>query len=41
MSDYNRGRVVVYNTVQMYRHDRLAYLEAMDARAEEGGICAA
>ena len=37
MSDYNRGRVVVYNTVQMYRHDRLAYLEAMDARAEEGG----
>ena len=36
MSDYNRGRVVVYNTVQMYRHDRLAYLEAMDARAEEG-----
>ena len=37
MSDYNRDRVVVYNTVQMYRHDRLAYLEAMAARAEEGG----
>ena len=37
MSDYNRERVVVYNTVQMYRHDRLAYLEAMAARAEEGG----
>ena len=37
MSDYNRDRVVVYNTVQMYRHDRLAYLEAMAARADEGG----
>ena len=37
MSDYNRDRVVVYNTVQMYRHDRLAYLEAMAGRAEEGG----
>ena len=37
MSDYNRERVVVYNTAQMYRHDRLAYLAAMAARAEEGG----
>ena len=37
MSDYNRDRVVVYNTVQMYRHDRLAYLEDMAIRAEEGG----
>ena len=37
MSDYNRDRVVVYNTAQMYRHDRLAYLAAMAARAEEGG----
>ena len=37
MSDYNRDRVVVYNTVQMYRHDRLAYLAAMAARADEGG----
>ena len=37
MSDYNRDRVVVYNTVQMYRHDRLAYLKAMVARAEEAG----
>ena len=37
MSDYNRDRVVVYTTVQMYRHDRLAYLKAMASRAEEGG----
>ena len=37
MSDYNRDKVVVFNTVQMYRHDRLAYLKAMAARADEGG----
>ena len=37
MSDYNRDKVVVFNTVQMYRHDRLAYLNAMAARADEGG----
>ena len=37
MSDYNRDRVVVFNTVQMYRHNRLAYLESMAARADEGG----
>ena len=37
MSDYNRDRVVVYNTVQLYRHDRLVYLENMALRAEEGG----
>ena len=40
MSDYNRDQVVVYNTVQMYRHDRLAYLEAMADRAAEGGYLA-
>ena len=40
MSDYNRDRVVVYNTVQMYRHDRLAYLESMADRAAEGGYLA-
>lgn len=37
MSDYNREQVVVYTTAQMYRHDRLAYLEGMAERAEEGG----
>ncbi len=29
MDEYNRGRVVVYNTVQHYRHDRLAFLKDM------------
>lgn len=37
MSDYNRETAVVFNTVQMYRHDRLAYLKAMAERANEGG----
>ena len=37
MSDYNRETAVVFNTVQMYRHDRLAYLKAMVERANDGG----
>ena len=37
MSDYNRGQVVVFNTAQMYRHDRLDYLADMLDRAQEGG----
>jgi proline dehydrogenase len=37
MSDYNREKAVVFNTVQMYRHDRLAYLKAMAERADAGG----
>lgn len=28
MDKYNKGRVVVYNTIQLYRHDRLAFLKA-------------
>lgn len=27
MRKYNKKRAIVYNTLQMYRHDRLAYLE--------------
>jgi proline dehydrogenase len=27
MDDYNKDRVVIYNTIQMYRHDRLAFLK--------------
>jgi proline dehydrogenase len=27
MRKYNKDRAIVYNTLQMYRHDRLAYLE--------------
>jgi proline dehydrogenase len=29
MAEYNRGRVSVYNTVQLYRHDRLSFLKDM------------
>lgn len=28
MDEYNKGRIVVYNTIQLYRHDRLAFLKA-------------
>jgi proline dehydrogenase len=27
MDHYNKGKVVVYNTLQLYRHDRLAFLK--------------
>ena len=37
MARYNRDRAIVFNTVQLYRHDRLAYLRAAYARAVEGG----
>ena len=37
MSDQNKERVVVYNTVQLYRHDKLGYLKDMASRADEGG----
>jgi len=34
---YNKERVVVYNTVQMYRTDRLAFMQQELALAETGG----
>lgn len=34
MQKYNKGRVVVYNTIQLYRHDRLAFLRASAATAQ-------
>lgn len=37
MQEFNRDTPVVYNTVQMYRADRLAYLKACHARAKAGG----
>jgi proline dehydrogenase len=37
MAKYNRERAIVYNTVQLYRHDRLAFLKASHAKALEGG----
>ena len=35
MDEYNKGRVVVYNTIQLYRHDRLAFLKASYEAAME------
>lgn len=35
MDEYNKGRVVVYNTIQLYRHDRLAFLKASHEAATE------
>jgi proline dehydrogenase len=37
MERYNTDKVVVYNTFQMYRHDRLAFLEKSYNRAIEKG----
>ncbi len=38
MQRHNRGRALIYNTVQLYRHDRLAYLRALHARAKAEGL---
>ena len=36
---YNRGRVVVYNTIQLYRHDRLAFMkDSAEAAKQKGAI---
>ena len=37
MERYNRQKAIVYNTLQMYRHDRLDFLEKALAAAEKGG----
>jgi proline dehydrogenase len=37
MVKYNTKRALVWNTLQMYRHDRLAYLKEMHAKAEREG----
>ncbi|WP_346238884.1 proline dehydrogenase family protein [Niabella insulamsoli] len=37
MDSFNRGKAVIYNTVQHYRHDRLRFLtDCADAAAERG-----
>lgn len=36
MARYNTTAAVIYQTVQMYRHDRLAYLKQLIAKATEG-----
>lgn len=40
MEKYNRDRAVVYNTVQLYRHDRLQFLHNTIAIAREKGFYA-
>ncbi|PIB31976.1 proline dehydrogenase [Gaetbulibacter sp. 5U11] len=37
MKVYNTDKPIVYNTLQTYRHDRLAYLKASHERAKSGG----
>ena len=37
MARYNRRRIIVHNTFQLYRHDRLAFLKASHERARAGG----
>lgn len=38
MRRYNRESVIVYNTLQMYRHDRLQYLKQLHERARRDGF---
>ena len=37
MKVYNTDNTIVYNTLQTYRHDRLAFLKASHERAKSGG----
>lgn len=38
MCEYNTQRAIIYNTVQMYRHDRLAFLKKQAEAAQSQGI---
>ncbi|MBL7922739.1 MAG: proline dehydrogenase family protein, partial [Bacteroidia bacterium] len=37
MERYNKNKPVIYNTLQMYRHDRLEFLKESHRKALEGG----
>lgn len=37
MALHNRGRAIVHNTLQLYRHDRLEHLHGAHTRAARGG----
>ncbi|MEM7372131.1 MAG: proline dehydrogenase family protein [Bacteroidota bacterium] len=37
MQTYNQEKALIYTTVQLYRHDRLAYLERLIADSQEQG----
>ena len=37
MDEYNKEKIIIYNTIQLYRHDRLAFLKlALEAAIEKG-----
>ncbi|MBP9709007.1 MAG: proline dehydrogenase family protein [Oligoflexales bacterium] len=38
MIKYNKEQAVVYNTIQLYRHDRLAYLQALYAETVKNAV---
>lgn len=38
MEKYNKQKAIIYNTVQMYRHDRLAYIKEAHERSKDGGF---
>ncbi|MFT6167690.1 MAG: proline dehydrogenase [Vicingaceae bacterium] len=38
MTRYNLEKPIIYNTAQMYRHDRLAYIKNLYKQAEEGNF---
>lgn len=35
METYNKEKPIVFNTLQMYRHDRMSYLKALNERADK------
>ncbi|WP_405567601.1 proline dehydrogenase family protein [Polaribacter sp. Asnod6-C07] len=38
MATYNKEKAIVFNTLQMYRHDRMDYLKALHKKAQEKGF---
>lgn len=38
MRKYNKDKAIVYNTLQLYRHDRLHYLQQLHDRAKRDGF---
>ncbi|WP_299017000.1 proline dehydrogenase family protein [uncultured Polaribacter sp.] len=38
METYNTKKAIVFNTLQMYRHDRLAYLKKLHQKAQQKGF---
>ena len=38
MRKYNKERVIIYNTIQCYRHDRLAYTKTLQKKAKKEGF---